>query len=78
MVDHFQSNDAEGLEAYSATAMRRVWRAQHFSWWMTSILHRFPDNDLFSQKIQLSELDYLVGSQAASTSLSENYVGLPF
>ena len=64
------------LNGYSATCLRRVWRAEHFSWWMTSMLHRFPDDDGFQQKLQLSQLRYTVSSQAAATSLAENYVGL--
>jgi p-hydroxybenzoate 3-monooxygenase len=55
----------------------RVWRAERFSWWFTSLIHRFPDTGEFGQKMQEAELDYLVHSRAASTSLAENYVGLP-
>jgi p-hydroxybenzoate 3-monooxygenase len=66
------------LDSYSATCLRRVWRAEHFSWWMTTLLHRFPDAAPFEQKLQLSELDYVTRSCAAATSLAENYVGLPF
>jgi len=55
-----------------------VWRAEHFSWWMTSMLHRFPDDDAFGQRMQRSQLDYTVRSLAAAASLAENYVGLPF
>jgi p-hydroxybenzoate 3-monooxygenase len=54
-----------------------VWRAEHFSWWMTSMLHRFPDADAFQHKLQRAQLDYVVSSAAAATSLAENYVGLP-
>ena len=65
------------LAAYSETCLRRVWRAEHFSWWMTSMLHRFPGEDAaFQQRIQLSQLRYVVSSHAAATSLAENYVGL--
>ena len=65
------------LEAYSATCLRRVWRAEHFSWWMTSMLHRFPDDDGgFQQQLQRSQLQYVCTSRAAATSLAENYVGL--
>ncbi|KPF99139.1 4-hydroxybenzoate 3-monooxygenase [Rhodopseudomonas sp. AAP120] len=67
-----------GIDAYSANALRRVWKAERFSWWMTSMLHRFPDSDAFSQRIQTAELDYLISSKAATTSLAENYVGLPY
>ncbi len=66
------------LEAYSTTCLRRVWRAEHFSWWMTSMLHRFPEDDTFGLHLQHAQLDYTVNSRAASTSLAENYVGLPF
>jgi p-hydroxybenzoate 3-monooxygenase len=67
----------ELLAAYSATCLRRVWRAEHFSWWMTSMLHRFPDDDGgFQHQMQLSQLRYTIASRAAATSLAENYVGL--
>ncbi len=66
------------LEAYSATCLRRAWRAEHFSWWMTSMLHRFPEDDAFQQRLQHAQLEYTVSSRAAATSLAENYVGLPF
>jgi p-hydroxybenzoate 3-monooxygenase len=64
------------LAAYSATCLRRVWRAEHFSWYMTSMLHRFPDDDGFQHRLQLSQLRYTVSSRAAATSLAENYVGV--
>ncbi|MBM2710167.1 4-hydroxybenzoate 3-monooxygenase [Mesorhizobium caraganae] len=67
-----------GLDAYSAKALARVWKAVRFSLWMTTMLHRFPDTGEFGQRIQEAELDYLVHSQAASTALAENYVGLPY
>ena len=67
-----------GIEAYSQKALARVWKAVRFSWWMTTMLHRFPDTGDFGQRIQEAELDYLVHSQAASTALAENYVGLPY
>ena len=74
----YQENHTELLEAYSATCLRRVWRAEHFSWWMTSMLHRFPEDDAFGQRMQRAQLDYTVSSRAAAISLAENYVGLPF
>jgi p-hydroxybenzoate 3-monooxygenase len=74
--EFFKSGRADLLGEYSQTCLRRVWRAEHFSWWMTSMLHRFPD-DAFQQKLQRSQLDYVVSSDAAATSLAENYVGLP-
>jgi p-hydroxybenzoate 3-monooxygenase len=64
------------LDRYSDLCLRRVWKAERFSWWFTSLMHRFPDTGEFGQKIQEAELDYLVHSHAASTSLAENYVGL--
>jgi p-hydroxybenzoate 3-monooxygenase len=66
------------LEQYSETALRRVWRAEHFSWWMTSMLHHFHDESPFHHRLQLSQLQYVTGSRAAATMLAENYVGLPF
>ncbi len=74
----YKEHRLELLEAYTATCLRRVWRAEHFSWWMTSMLHRFPDDDTFQQQMQRAQLDYTVRSRAALTSLAENYVGLPF
>jgi p-hydroxybenzoate 3-monooxygenase len=70
--------DASGLEAYSSRALERVWRVQHFSWWMTSMLHRFAGDDDFQLRIQQSQLRYTVSSQAQATALAENYVGMPF
>ena len=67
-----------GIDAYSECCLRRVWKAVRFSWWFTSMMHRFPDTGGFGQKIQEAELDYLVNSVAGSTSLAENYVGLPY
>jgi p-hydroxybenzoate 3-monooxygenase len=76
--EFYDEKSSAGIDAYSATALGRVWKAVRFSWWMTSMLHKFPDTGEFGARIQLAELDYLVSSQAAATSLSENYVGLPF
>ena len=72
----FKCGRTDLLDAYSQICLRRVWRAEHFSWWMTSMLHRFP-RDTFQEKLQYSQLDYLVSSRAAACSLAENYVGLP-
>jgi p-hydroxybenzoate 3-monooxygenase len=74
----FRTGGRELLDAYSATCLKRVWRAEHFSWWMTSMLHRFPSDDVFQQRLQRSQLEYVVGSRVAAASLAENYVGLPF
>jgi p-hydroxybenzoate 3-monooxygenase len=73
--EFYESGRTELLDRYSGTCLRRVWRAQHFSWWMTSMLHRFDDT--FQHRLQLAELDYVVSSRAAATTLAENYVGLP-
>jgi len=74
----YRSHQTDLLEAYTQTCLRRVWRAEHFSWWMTSMLHRFPTDDAFGQRLQQSQLDYTVRSPDAAASLAENYVGLPF
>lgn len=78
MVDHYKKSDDRGLDGYSEKALARVWKGQRFSWWMTRLLHRFPDHSDFDRRIQKTELDYLFSSQAAQRSLAENYVGLPF
>ncbi len=77
-AEFYQSNRSDALDAYSDRGLRRTWRAQRFSWWMTTMLHRPPDESAFDHKRQLAELDYLVSSRAAMTSLAENYVGTPF
>jgi len=76
LVDWFRSGSTTGLDAYSETCLRRIWRAEHFSWWMTRMLHRAADEDAFDLKLQLSQLRYVTTSRAAATSLAENYVGL--
>ncbi len=73
----YATGDGSKLDAYSATCLRRVWRVQHFSWWMTSMLHRAEDADPFTHQLQLSQLRYVTSSRAAATSFAENYVGLP-
>ncbi|MEV4623189.1 4-hydroxybenzoate 3-monooxygenase [Asanoa sp. NPDC049573] len=77
LTPFFASGDTTGLDAYSQTCLRRVWRVQHFSWWMTSMLHPTGD-DPFDLALQLSQLRYVTSSRAAATSLAENYVGFPF
>lgn len=76
--EFFGEKSSAGIDDYSRRALARVWKAERFSWWMTSMLHRFPDTDAFSSRIQMAELNYLIGSEAAQTSLSENYVGLTY
>lgn len=75
---HYNDGDSDGVEHYSERALRRVWLSERFSWWMTSLLHRFPDQSAFDQRVQETELAYLESSTAARTALAENYVGLPF
>ena len=77
LTEVYASGDNALLDVYSETCLRRVWKAQRFSWWMTSMLHRFDRDDPFQLKLQEADLEYVTGSRAASTSLAENYVGLP-
>ena len=76
LIGHYKSGRDDGLEQYSATCLRRVWKATRFSWWMTTLLHKFPETDAFGFGIQRAEFDYLKSSRAAQTVLAENYVGL--
>lgn len=78
LMAYFKSGRADLLEAYSATCLRRVWRVQRFSWWMTSLLHHFPDADVFHERLQLAALEQIAHSRAAQQVLAENYVGLPY
>lgn len=77
LAGFYRTDQQSLLNEYSSTCLRRVWKVQRFSWWMTSMLHRFPDENPFDQRRQLAELDYVTSSRAASKSLAENYVGLP-
>jgi p-hydroxybenzoate 3-monooxygenase len=77
LLAHAIGDDAK-LAAYSETALKRVWRVQHFSWWMTSMLHRFAGDDDFQVKLQLAQLDFTTSSRAQATALAENYAGAPF
>jgi p-hydroxybenzoate 3-monooxygenase len=76
--EYYDEKSSAGIDNYSTTALARVWKAVRFSWWMTSMLHKFPDTGTIGARIQLAELDYVCSSKAAMTSLAENYVGLPF
>jgi len=78
MLDHYRKGDDAGLDGYSQRALARVWKAQRFSWWMTMLLHRFPDRLAYEDKLQDTDIAYLFSSEAAMRSLAENYVGLPF
>ena len=77
LASYFKTGNRALLDGYSKTCLRRVWRAEHFSWWMTSMLHTFPGHGAFERRLQLSQLDYIAHSRPAATSLAENYVGLP-
>ncbi|MEZ5933419.1 MAG: 4-hydroxybenzoate 3-monooxygenase [Alphaproteobacteria bacterium] len=78
LIDFFRRDDERGLKGYSERALRRVWKAERFSWWMTKLLHRFPEDGAFDTRMQRAELDYFTSSRAALTTLAENYVGLPY
>ncbi len=77
LVEHYAHKSQEGINRYSERCLRRIWRAERFSWWFTSLMHRFPDDMGFNHKMQMAELDYLVHSESAMRSVAENYVGLP-
>jgi p-hydroxybenzoate 3-monooxygenase len=77
LAEFYRTGSVSGIEGYSARALDRVWKAERFSWWFTSITHRFPEMDGFARKMQVAELSYIRGSRAAQTTLAENYVGLP-
>jgi p-hydroxybenzoate 3-monooxygenase len=78
LIAWYGAGDAGGMESYSTRAMARVWKAQRFSWWMTRLLHHFPEDPPFDRKLQAAEFDFLTGSQAAQMALAENYVGLAY
>jgi p-hydroxybenzoate 3-monooxygenase len=78
LVEKYSSGSTVALDGYGAKALRRVWKAVRFSWWMTTMLHTFPDVGEFEHRMQETELDYLAGSTAAQTAMAENYTGLPF
>jgi p-hydroxybenzoate 3-monooxygenase len=75
--EFYERGSSTGLDEYSGKCLRRVWKVQRFSWWMTSMLHRFPDENAFDHRRQVAELDYITSSRAGQTTLAENYVGLP-
>lgn len=77
LIEHYVEQSDAGIDAYSERCLRRVWKAERFSWWFTSLMHQFPENGEIGRKLQGAELDYLVNSEPASHSLAENYVGLP-
>jgi p-hydroxybenzoate 3-monooxygenase len=77
ITEYYRHKSSAGIDSYSQRCLRRIWRAERFSWWFTGLMHKFPETGEFGQKMQAAELDYLVNSVAASTSMAENYVGLP-
>ncbi|WP_026149731.1 4-hydroxybenzoate 3-monooxygenase [Sphingobium xenophagum] len=77
LIGYFRRGDADGVAGYSDKALARVWKAERFSWQLTRLMHRFPDNDAFDRRMQLADLDYIASSVAAQTTIAENYVGLP-
>jgi p-hydroxybenzoate 3-monooxygenase len=76
LIDQFRGNE-DALEGYSARALARVWKAERFSWYLTNLMHRFPDAGPFERAMQVAELDYVASSVAMRTAIAENYVGLP-
>lgn len=77
VADFYVERSEAGIDAYSARCLRRVWRAERFSWWFTTLMHRFPDDEGISARFQSAELDYLMNSEAGMRTMAENYVGLP-
>ncbi|RRD41430.1 4-hydroxybenzoate 3-monooxygenase [Comamonadaceae bacterium OH3737_COT-264] len=77
LIEYYQERSQAGIDHYSQRSLARIWKAERFSWWFTNLMHRFPAEGGFGQRVQEAELDYLIHSQAASTALAENYVGLP-
>lgn len=78
LISFLKNKDSEGINAYATKALARVWKSSRFAWYLTSLMHRFPENGEFSRKMQLAELDYIANSKAAQTTIAENYIGLPF
>ncbi len=78
LIEHFRQGSDEGIDLYSQRCLNRIWKVERFSWWFSGLMHKFPETGAIGQKLQLAELQYLVSSRAAATTLAENYVGLPF
>jgi p-hydroxybenzoate 3-monooxygenase len=77
LIEYYRERSEAGIDAYSERCLRRIWRAERFSWWFTQLMHRFPDDGPIGAKFQQAELDYLVHSEAGLRTIAENYVGLP-
>ena len=78
MIEYYSEKNASGIDHYSSVALQRIWKAERFSWWLTNMLHHFPEKSSFDQRIQQAEFDYLCQSELAQKALAENYVGLPY
>ncbi|MBB3950249.1 4-hydroxybenzoate 3-monooxygenase [Aureimonas jatrophae] len=78
LIEHYRERSDAGLDRYSERALARVWKAERFSWWMTSMLHRFPEMDAFAERMQRAEFDHVVSVRSAAANVADNYVGLPF
>ncbi len=78
LVQFYQSGDSAGIDSYSEKALARIWKAERFSWWMTTLLHRFPDQNAFDLKIQLADIDFLRSNRDAQAVMAQNYIGLPY
>lgn len=78
LCDFYENESTAGIDAYSDKALSRVWKAERFSWWFSSIMHRYPDQTAFDQKMQIAELEFLRSNEAAQKAMAENYVGLPY
>jgi p-hydroxybenzoate 3-monooxygenase len=77
LIQYFKENKSDGIDSYQERALNRVWKSSRFSWFLTSLMHNFPDNGEFGRKMQVAELNYIANSKAAQTSIAENYIGLP-
>ena len=77
LAGFYAHGDEDGLAGYGARALARIWKAERFSWYLTKLMHRFPEDGGFERRMQIAELDYIATSTAAQTMLAENYVGLP-
>src|SRR5262249_4490679 len=76
IVEYYRGSQA-GIDSYSDRCLRRIWKAERFSWWFTTLMHKFPDNGLFGERMQRAELDYVSQSESMQRAIAENYVGLP-
>jgi len=77
LIAYFKQRDSQGINNYSDIALNRVWKSSRFSWYLTTLMHRFPEGGEFDRKMQIAELNYIAGSKAAQTTIAENYIGLP-